>query len=166
MSGSVAAAFTGAIGLAFDLSTEAMPVSLGGFIFQRFEIPETISWGGSQRLAVHKLIGGTRITDAMGPDDADITWSGIFLSPDAMSRADTLNEMRKTSGPFELIFGDRYYLVMISDFSAEMRKISHVPYKLTLCVLTDLSQTVPSYVSPLQAVTDDISIAIATAFPA
>jgi hypothetical protein len=160
MSGSLAAAFTAAIGIASDLSTEAMPVSLGPFIFQRFEIPEMISWGGAQKLAVHKLIGGTRITDAMGPDDADITWSGIFLSPDAMSRADTLNEMRKVSGPYELIFGDRYYLVMISDFSAEMRKISYVPYKITLCVLTDLSIAVPTYVSPLQAVLTDVAIAL------
>jgi hypothetical protein len=37
-------------------------VMLGGIVFERFEIPEKINFGGKQTLAIHKLIGGRRTT--------------------------------------------------------------------------------------------------------
>ena len=54
-------------------------VTLGGFAFQDFEVPERIPAGGEQMLAIHKLVGGRRVIDAMGRDDAALEWSGYFL---------------------------------------------------------------------------------------
>jgi len=45
-------------------------VNLGAFQFALFEIPEKIHWGGSQRTAVHELVGGKRVIDAMGRSDS------------------------------------------------------------------------------------------------
>lgn len=161
MSGFLAATLTAAGDAALEASSAPQPVSLGGFVFDGFEVPEVITWGGRQTLAVHKLIGGVRQVDAMGPDDADISWSGIFLGPDASSRADQLDLMRKAGDLIELVFADRYYLVVISEFAADTRLISYAPYRITCTVVTDLSQTVPAYVSPLESVTDDLSSAAA-----
>ena len=51
-------------------------VSLGGFVFTSWAVPEQVNGGGRQSLVVHKLIGGTRVIDVMGG-----TLTG-FASPD------------------------------------------------------------------------------------
>jgi hypothetical protein len=62
-------------------------LTLGGVPFQDFEVPEQIRFGGSQRLAVHELIGGGRVVDALGDDAGEISFSGIFSSSDAAAGA-------------------------------------------------------------------------------
>ena len=52
-------------------------INLGVFQFANHEIPERVSWGGSQRIAVHELVGGQRVLDAMGRSDRALTWSGL-----------------------------------------------------------------------------------------
>ena len=41
-------------------------LQLGDFQFQQQEIPESIPFGGEQALAVHRLVGGVKVVDAMG----------------------------------------------------------------------------------------------------
>lgn len=53
---------------------------LGPIAFADFEIPERIRFGGNQRLAVHQLPGGRRVVDALGRDDGEICWSGVFTA--------------------------------------------------------------------------------------
>lgn len=45
---------------------------LGPVVFQEFEIPPCINFGGRQRLAMHRMPDGARIVDALGRDDAQI----------------------------------------------------------------------------------------------
>jgi hypothetical protein len=136
-------------------------VTLGDFTFQAWEIPESITWGGAQRMAVHKLPGGERVIDSMGRDDAEITWSGIFLSSDASDRADQLDQMRVEGQELELIFAGRNYSVVISNFRAEQRKINYVPYSISCTVLVDesgaLNEDNPSLLS---SITSDINDAL------
>jgi hypothetical protein len=53
-------------------------VTIGGISLSEWEIPERINFGGKQQVTVHKLIGGNRVIDAMGPDPDDVRWSGRF----------------------------------------------------------------------------------------
>lgn len=143
------------------------PISLGDFVFQGFEVPEAVRWGGGQQLAVHKLIGGTRVIDAMGRDDADVAWSGILLSPDASDRADELDQLRVGGLPQSLIFLGRSYLVVVRAFTADQRKFSHVPYRISCAVLQD--QSAIGYAgspTPLEAMTDDVNAVMAIPAPA
>ena len=66
-------------------------VILGPVLLRDFEVPERISFGGRQAIVVHRLPGGARVIDAMGRDDAEIAFSGIFSGPDATRRARTLD---------------------------------------------------------------------------
>lgn len=136
-------------------------VSLGDFTFQAWEIPESITWGGGHHLAVHKLPGGVRVIEAMGRDDDEITWSGIFLSSDASDRADQLDQMRVDGENLELVFAGRNYSVVISRFRADQRKINYVPYSISCTVLTDesgaLNEDNPSLLS---SITSDINDAL------
>jgi hypothetical protein len=89
-----------------------MPVSyllFGPVLFQDFELPASITWGGAHSLAIHRLPGGARIIDAMGRDDADITWSGIFSGEDASFRARALDLMRAEGSVWPLTWDSFFY---------------------------------------------------------
>src|SRR5689334_14980148 len=60
---------------------------IGPVLLEAFELPARVGWGGRQRMAVHRLPGGRRVIDAMGRDDADIAWTGVFTGSDAVARA-------------------------------------------------------------------------------
>lgn len=138
-------------------------VTIGDFVLDGWEVPEQVSWGGAQQMTVHKFVGGTRYIDVMGFDNKDVSWSGRFLSPDAAFRADQLDQMRKAGAPVELIFAGRYYIAVISSFSADQVMQWHVPYQISLTILSDNSAVAPPSVPPLSAVTYDIAAANALA---
>lgn len=135
-------------------------VLLDDFVFNMWEVPEKVNWGGDHRMMVHKFVGGTRWIDMMGPDDADISWSARFLSPDAASRADELDQMRREGKQRELVFAGRYYKVVISKFSANQEMLSHVPYSITLTPVSDNSAVAGAAVTPMSSVTDDVGLAL------
>lgn len=128
---------TAAYTLLLDQSAPDQSVVLGDFVFRDWEIPEKISWGGAQKVNVHKLVGGDRVIDSMGPDHADLTWSAAFLSDDATERAYTIDKMRKDGQVRPFTFGGRFYNVVVSNFSAEQRMLSWIPYTITLTVQRD-----------------------------
>jgi hypothetical protein len=163
LSGTVAALAVGAYSLAVDVDTaDYGTVSIGDFVFDGWEVPESIKWGGTQRVNVHKLVGGDRVIDAMGPDHADISWSATMLSPDASLRADELDQMRISGQLFPIIFANRYYEGVISNFQADQRKAWHVPYNITLVVWRDQSFVAANpQPTALAAVTDDVSAGLA-----
>jgi hypothetical protein len=112
-------------------------LSLGPISFQAFELPGSISWGGAQQLAIHRLPGGTRIIDAMGRDDADIMWSGVFTGPDAAARARLLDLMRSEGNCWSLTWDSFFYSVIVARFEADQQRPNWIPYKISCCVLRD-----------------------------
>lgn len=111
-------------------------IILGSFVFQSLEIPEKVGFGGSQTYAKHRLLGGQRVIQAMGPDDRDITWSGRFQSFDAWTRARTIDAMRLAGQPVPLLIDTEFRLVLISEFLPEYERAYQVPYSIT-CVVVD-----------------------------
>jgi hypothetical protein len=110
---------------------------LGQIIFQDWEIPEKIKFGGKQMLAVHKLIGGDRVTDAMGPDPDDIEWTGRFQYGDVLSRARMLEAMRDAGNPVLLICDEIARTVIVSSFEFEYERPYQAPYKICCSVIPD-----------------------------
>lgn len=115
---------------------------LGPVSFQGFELPARIGFGGGQRLAVHVLPGGARVIDAMGRDDADIVWSGVFSGPDAADRARLLDAMRADGAVLSLAWDAFCYLVLISSFEAAYEQANWVPYRISCTVVQDQAQSV------------------------
>lgn len=110
---------------------------LGGIIFKSFEIPEEFNFGGEQELAIHKLVGGKRVVDALGQDDADIIWSGRFQSHDALSRAQALDEMRKSGKQQTFTVAGLSYTVVVREFHARFQRKYQLLYTITLAVVQD-----------------------------
>lgn len=123
-------------------------LNLGAFQFARFEIPERIPWGGSQRIVKHELVGGTRTLDAMGRSDKQLTWSGLFMGQNATERARFLDTMRAQGADQKLTFGQLAYLVKVAEFDAVYERFYQIPYGISCEVIADLANPVINIAPP------------------
>jgi hypothetical protein len=139
-------------------------LTLGPVIFQGFEIPCGINFGGKQRLAVHRLPGGVRVIDALGRDDADIAFSGIFCGDNATLRARLLDEMRASGALLPLTWDVFFYTVVVAQFQANYSTSNWIPYRITCTVLLDeASALIQAAVSLGASVLSDVGTAISQA---
>lgn len=114
-------------------------LQLGDFQFQRQEIPESIPFGGTQRLAMHDLVGGTRVVDSMGAFSAPIDWSGWLLGQNALARARQLDGMRAAGEVLVLQWSELSFAVVVRDFRADFQRYYQIPYRITCEVVEDLT---------------------------
>lgn len=110
-------------------------LTLGPVSFSAFEVPEEISFGGRQRLAVHRLAGGGRVVDTLGWDAAPIGWSGIFSGEQASNRARQIEAMCASGRANALIWNVFCKSVVVSRFSAVFRSDYWIPYQIECTVL-------------------------------
>ncbi len=129
----------------------------GPFQFQGAEVPEQIQFGGQQMLCTHKMIGGLRVVDAMGPDDVPLTWSGIFLYNEGGARARFLDYLRRSGLLCQVAWGDFQYNVVISEFKADFKKPFWIPFTITCEVVQDQTNSIalPPVQSPEDALNAD-----------
>lgn len=123
-------------------------LTLGDLEFSRLEIPEKITFGGDQHLVVHELVGGTRVIDAMGRQDAPLEWSGLFMGQNAMERARYLDGLRVAGKPLVLTWDEFLFEVVISSYKADFERFYQIPYRISCMVLQDLSFPVVSIADP------------------
>lgn len=143
-------------------------LTLGGIAFDDFSTPSEMMFGGNQAMVIHKLPGGQRVIDTLGPDDAPITWSGQFFGNDAYATSLVLNGMKDAGQVVPLTWGGQFRLVIIDRF---LPKVKRMP----TWVLYEISCTV--YQNPMQGnlststssidslVSDDLSTASDLASP-
>lgn len=135
-------------------------VLIGPVLLQGFELPDHISWGGGQRLIVHRLPGGRRVIDSLGRDDADITWSGVFTGADAGLRARLIDLMRAGGRPWPLTWSSFFYSVIIKSFNVDYRKENWLPYRLTCTVARDeVEAIIETVLSTAETVMADLASA-------
>ncbi len=118
---------------------DSTTLTLGSVVFVDFQIPDSIPWGGEQKVVTHKLLGDLRTIDATGRDDADLEWSGVFLGETALDDARALDAMRIGGQPQTLSWDELSYSVIVHSFRPEYRKGNYIPYKITCAVVSDLS---------------------------
>lgn len=123
-------------------------------------MPARINFGGTQRLAIHYLSDGTKVIDALGRDDADISFSGSFSGPDATLRARVLDEMRVSGEIYPLCWDVFLYSVVIRRFEADYRTGWWIPYRMTCAVLRDeASALIEAIASAAESVLGDVASA-------
>jgi len=123
-------------------------LTLGNFTFARYEIPEHIPFGGEQTLAVHKLVGGVRVIDAMGAAPAPIEWSGFFVGDAALERALYIDGLRKAGKPLPLLWSELSFNVLIQSFHCEFKRFYRIPYRIVCEVVEDLTAPVNVIAAP------------------
>ena len=137
------------------------------FYFDNVEIPESIKWGGQQRLAVHEMVGGARVIDAMGATPQDLSWSGVFVDvsltatdrlSSAVERARFLDYLRIAGLPLNCSWGGLSYSVVIESFVADYRAFD-IPYTISCKTIQDNVTAVSAQPAdtPDQAISDDMA---------
>lgn len=117
-------------------------LQLGPFIFQGPESPENINFGGAQMLAVHQLVGGDRTVDALGRNDDDITWKGLFFGTTASARAQYLDGLRIAGKALTLKWGKFRYQVVIKSFKPDFQQTYKTPYTIVCTPIKDETKPV------------------------
>lgn len=113
-----------------------MPLILGGFVFEGFQIPESIGLGGTQEKFTHTLLGGVRVVEAMGPSEHDITWTGRFQGANAWPLARSLDSLRIAGQALPLLIDTEFRMVLITEFKPLYERPYQVPYSITCHVIS------------------------------
>jgi hypothetical protein len=110
---------------------------LGGIAFDAFSTPSGLPGGGKQAAVVHKLPGGDRVVDLLGPDEADLSWSGEFFGDTALADALLLDAIRSSGAKVPLIGAGQFRNVIITEFVYKIRRLpTWVEYSVT-CLVVD-----------------------------
>ena len=138
-----------------------LTLQLGDFTFARFEIPENIPFGASQKLNVHTLVGGTRVIDALGKVPVNPGWSGWLIGENAIGRARYLKTLTEVGKPVKLSWSEFAYTVLVSAFNADFRRANRIPYQISFEVVSDDTATIDQAPPPSaeQLVSDDLKTA-------
>jgi hypothetical protein len=123
-------------------------VTLGDLTFAYMEVPESIPFGGEQRLTVHELVGGVRVVDAMGRSDMPLEWTGYFLGDTALERARYLDTQRVSGQALLLTWSELRYRVVIQKFEASFERPYQVPYRISCVVVEDQTGPVMTVEQP------------------
>ena len=124
-------------------------LTLGGVAFQDMEVPEKISFGGRQNVAVRQLIGGGRVVQTLGLDDGRISFAGIFSGSDAVTRAQMLDAARALGAPLPLVWDGFFYTVILDEFCAEYRKTNLIPFSVSCLVVSDPLASLAAVAAPV-----------------
>jgi hypothetical protein len=98
-------------------------LTLGGIAFDQFSTPREMMGGGNQAMVVHKLPGGARVIDTLGPDEAEITWDGMFFGDNAYATALAIDGMRQAGQVVPLTWGGQFRQVIVSRFIYKARRL-------------------------------------------
>ncbi len=132
-------------------------LTLGPIQFTGLAKPPAMPIGGRQAIFTHKLPGGGRVLDAMGPDNADIGWFGYLDGAAASATARALDRLRQSGQVVTLAWDVFSYQVLVAEFACDTR---HIPmlYRIVCVVLADNSQSLGlSFTSLALQVTADIN---------
>jgi hypothetical protein len=114
-------------------------IKLGDIILQKFEVPAEMPGGGDQTIKVHQIIGGKRIVHAMGRNDADITWEGMFVDEDAQLRCRYFDTKRASGEVLVFSYFGFRYKVIIKSFIFTIKRAYEIRFNIALQVIEDLT---------------------------
>lgn len=130
------------------VSSSAPPIiQIADVAFTGFEIPQSVDLGGDQSTVIHKMLGGARIIDALGMDEAPITWEGRFRGAEAVGRAQRLDALRQQGLPVQLTIYTMKRSVIIRSFKWDFMQYYEIPYSITCEVIQN--QDAPVLTAPI-----------------
>lgn len=116
-----------------------MAVTLGSVVLDGFEVSGALHFGGKQALAVHRLPGGGRVIDALGPDDSDVTWAGILTGGNAADRARLLDGLRRNGSTVTLAWDSFLVSVVVGELLLDFANPWWIPYRVRCVVAPDVT---------------------------
>nr|WP_321986648.1 hypothetical protein [uncultured Lichenicoccus sp.] len=141
---------------------EQAPLILGPVLFSGHEVPARIKVGGQHTVSIHRLPGGGRIIDAMGPDEGAISWTGYFTGPAATARARVVDAIRQNGEPVGLSFGDYAFNVVVIHFDYDIQdRGAVISYRIRAEILPSATSLVDNTAGSIAAsISNDLLTAI------
>jgi len=147
----------------FDLLSGPPVLSLGKFNFKDYEIPERIEYTTQDNIVEHKLPGGVKQIDNLGPDPGDIEFSGILLGSNRTQRQQQLEAIRTKGAIVPLIWSTEHRDVFVRHIKWTT-KGGMINFTVTCLVIPTTPSNGPT--SLLGALTNSLSNAIGVDIPA
>jgi hypothetical protein len=139
-------------------------ISIRGVVLQGFEVPERIVVSGGQRIAIHDLIGGGRVIDALGANAGAIEFGGTFSGDDAAVRAQILDAATALGVQVPLYWNSFFYMAVIEKFKFDFEKPWWIPFSLRCAVTLDPAALVAGLVNSItNSVAADVLSAVSLA---
>lgn len=139
------------------------PIQIGAINLHGFEVPEKLRFGGRYRVVVHRLHGGARVLEPIGPDDGDIQFEGTFSGPQASARARSIDGLRLSGEVVWLAWESFRYQVMVRTFLADYHSPWWIPFKVSCLVVSQPCATNSPSTALGLLVTADLANAVAAA---
>ena len=108
---------------------------LGPILLQDYEVPSSIRFGGSQRVAIRMLSGGGRAIEQLGPDDSEIQFSGTISGPAAEIRAALFDDLRMSGQIIWLAWEGFRRQVIVRTFIADYQSPWWIRYEIGCVVV-------------------------------
>ena len=137
---------------------------LGPIVFDDWSTPSHMPFGGRHEMAVHRLPGGARVVDTLGPDEADIHFRGVMFENNAIGVAETLDALRLNGTQVPLLFAGRFYQVIVAHTKVDIQRFPQlVSYHVScLVVQNTMAGNLNKVVSTTtQLVSADLATALA-----
>jgi hypothetical protein len=132
-------------------------LKLGPVAFQNFEIPSKINFGGQQRVIVHTLADGSRVTDVLGPSDSDLQFSGVMSGTDATERAILLDKLRVAGDALSLTWDVFFYSVILNRLTIEFQSEFWIPFSISCTIINQtVAQTSSLSETQVCAISNDL----------
>jgi hypothetical protein len=132
-------------------------LTLGPITFQEFEIPAKVRIPGGHKLGKNVNIGGKRITHAMGPDDGNITWSGILLGAGIQARASALQAVKDAGREVPFLCGSEFRMVIVEDLELNYQAFE-IHYHISCYVTSNPARDATSGVGGALGLTGAIGV--------
>ncbi len=114
--------------------------------------PQALDIANTQQLAVHDLIGGGRVVEALGRKMTPVSWEGVFLGAPMAFDAGLALQALAASGGSTLLTWERFrFRGLISALSLSCESAFRISYKITFTPSDDLS-------APLKAQDQTVSL--------
>lgn len=136
------------------------PLIIGGIELTDFEVPQTVSFGGRQRLKVHSLAGGRRIIERLGSDDNDIQFRGIFSGSNAEARAQALDQLRISGETVWLTWMGFRRQVIVRTFIAVYHNPWWISYRTNCIVVNQVYVAYGNTAKIASAIASDMTVAL------
>jgi hypothetical protein len=115
-------------------------LTIGGIAFDDFSTPDKLPYGGKQAMVIHKLPGGARVIDTLGPDEDDISLTGHFFGDNAYNNAVALDAIRASGQVVTFSGAGQSRQVIVSHFTYNIRRLPvWVEYSITCTVAVNPS---------------------------
>ena len=133
-------------------------LTLGPVAFAGFELPSSITLGGHQRLAIHRLPGGIRIIDALGPEPGRHCVRRHLYGPGCGRPGAVAGRASRDRARPCHSHGDAFfYTVIVETFEADYRSPWWIPYRISCAVLRDEAAAIVTAVTELTpAISSDL----------